>query len=66
MKFMLNNSLLNPLLVVMIITAGSIISMPVTLSTFAQNPSVGMKKTTNEGALDVLLQPSHQPIANKG
>jgi hypothetical protein len=66
MKFMLNNSRLNILLVALLIIAAGIISLPVTLSTFAQTSSGGMKKTTNGGALDVLLQPSPQPIANKG
>ena len=58
---MLNNSRLNILLVALLIIAAGIISLPVTLSTFAQTSSGGMKKTTNGGALDVLLQPSPQP-----
>jgi hypothetical protein len=40
--------------------------MPSVLSTFAQVSSGPMKKTTNGGSLDVLLQPSPQPITNKG
>jgi hypothetical protein len=59
---MLNNSRLNILLVALLIIAAGIISLPVTLSTFAQTSSGGMKKTTNGGALDVLLQPSPQPV----
>jgi hypothetical protein len=58
MTFMLNNSRLNTLLVALLIIAAGIISLPVTLSTFAQTSSGGMKKTTNGSALDVLLQPS--------
>ena len=66
MTFMLNNSRLNHLLVASVIIAAGIISPPVTLSTLAQTSSGGMKKTTNGGALEVVLQPSPQPIANKG
>lgn len=63
---MLNNSRLNILLVALLIIAAGIISLPVTLSTFAQTSSGGMKKTTNGGALDVLLQLSPQPVGRTG
>ena len=54
-------------LLVMTIVAG-IFNMP-TLPTYAQttppsSPSAGMKKTTSGGTLDVVLQPSPQPIGH--
>ena len=51
-------------LVVVVIIVASIFSITPS-SVHAQTASSGMKKTTSGGSLDVLVQPSPEPIGNK-
>src|ERR671930_157234 len=63
MKSMRNNRL-NPILLSLLLVVACIFSIPV-LSSYAQtSPSGGMKKTTSGGSLDVLLQPSPEPVGH--
>src|SRR5919201_750878 len=65
MKSMENNRL-NPILLSLLLVVAGIFSIPV-LSSYAQtSPSSGMKKTTSGGSLDVLLQPSPEPVGHTG
>jgi hypothetical protein len=51
-------------LVIVVIIVASIFSITPS-SVHAQTASSGMKKTTSGGSLDVLVQPSPEPIGNK-
>jgi hypothetical protein len=60
---MLTNNPLNTVFIVLVIAA-SIFSIT-SSSIYAQTSPTGMKKTTSGGSLDILLQPSPEPIGNK-
>jgi hypothetical protein len=65
MKSMENNRL-NPVFLSLLLVVAGIFSIPVLSSYTQTSPSGGMKKTTSGGSLDVLLQPSPEPVGHTG
>ena len=58
------NSYLNSLLLALILIMGVLSAVPSSTSSYAQTSS-GMRKSTSGGSLDILLEPSPEPIGIK-
>jgi len=68
-RFMSKSRLYAFSLSLLLVIAVTLVSSSFTLPTYAQTPSSSpnsMKKTTSGGALDVVLQPSPEPIGHTG